>query len=457
MLTAPYVHSSNATQRDVRGSHDNTTTTTSMIDYTNLYIKNLDPQVTSYDLFKKFRAYGKIISARVMKDTMTGISKGYGFVSYTTMEEANEALQKMNGSEMKSKTLTVTFHTHKKSVHQQPKQPKIHPDYNNLSPPTSASTAPNNHKYPSQLSPPYQCQNVPTSSYDFVQEQYHNIPSSLTSHSVQRRDNPWKETGGWMQSSVGPYAYHTPSMHMATTNTTNASVLVSPNNSPPLIDLETAPANNIPGYFQRRQDNDANTAINSQIQLQKIRSAVSSHLEDYQQKDLDELVDLIKSLKKKELSLCLFNSAFLKQKIDEAYEALELFQNPQNLTNTQQQVSSMSTTPSLVPHEIIDPPANKGLNHARVFLRCLEGWTLTNKKRAFGELLFPYVKDTGVRYAPKVTIYLLDTIRLEDLADLIYDKKKLTEMAQNAYAQSVQQQQQQPQQTQAQQQQQQQK
>ncbi|KAI8636477.1 hypothetical protein BD408DRAFT_426058 [Parasitella parasitica] len=436
MLTAPYVHSTNATQRDVRGSHDNTTPTTSMIDYTNLYIKNLDPVVTSYDLFEKFKAYGKIISARVMKDTMTGISKGYGFVSYTTMEEANEALQNMNGTTLNSKTLTVTFHTHKKSVHQQPKQPKMHPDYINLSPPSSASTALNNQKYPSQLSPPYQCHNVPTSSYDFAQEQYHNIPSNLTSPSFQRPDNPWKETGGWIQPSAGPYhAYHhTSSMHIAghpaTTNTTtNASVLVSPNNSPPLIDLETSPNNNIPGYYQKRQEIDADT---SQIHLQKIRSAVASHLKDYQQKDLNDLVDLIKSLKRKDLSLCLFNSAFLKQKIDEAYEALSLFQIPAN--TQQQQVSSMSTTPSLVPHQTVDSSANNGFNHAMAFLRLLNGFKLNDKKRAFGEIFFPYVRATGVKYAPKVTIRLLDTVPLEELAILTDNKEKLTKMAENAYA-----------------------
>ncbi|OAD06537.1 hypothetical protein MUCCIDRAFT_125019, partial [Mucor lusitanicus CBS 277.49] len=75
---------------------------------TNLYIKNLDPEVTSYDLFKRFRAYGKIISARVMKDTVTGISKGYGFVSFTHMDEANDALQNMNGALLNSKNIIVT-------------------------------------------------------------------------------------------------------------------------------------------------------------------------------------------------------------------------------------------------------------------------------------------------------------------------------------------------------------
>jgi RNA recognition motif-containing protein len=131
-----------------------------MIDYTNLYIKNLDPEVTSYDLFKRFRFYGKIISARVMKDATTGISKGYGFVSFTNMDEANEALQQMNGALINTKNIVVTFHTHKKPLNKQPKHHST--DLMNLSPPSTASTIippqqqPQQYMYPTQQpSPPY--------------------------------------------------------------------------------------------------------------------------------------------------------------------------------------------------------------------------------------------------------------------------------------------------------------
>lgn len=154
-----------------------------MIDYTNLYIKNLDSEVTSYDLFKRFKAYGKIISARVMKDTVTGISKGYGFVSFTHMDEANEALRNMDGALLNSKNINVTFHTHKKSIPQQQKQSKRQQEYINLSPPTSASTTTNtyNNMYSSQPSPPYHHNNTTTTppSYGFVPEQHHNIPTKV--------------------------------------------------------------------------------------------------------------------------------------------------------------------------------------------------------------------------------------------------------------------------------------
>lgn len=131
-----------------------------MIDYTNLYIKNLDPEVTSYDLFKRFRIFGKIISARVMKDTVTGISKGYGFVSYTHMEEANEAMQQMNGALFNTKNIVVTYHTHKKTAKHIKNRSLSngHIDYMNLSspPPVNASSSTTLYPmYPSQPSPPY--------------------------------------------------------------------------------------------------------------------------------------------------------------------------------------------------------------------------------------------------------------------------------------------------------------
>ncbi|KAG1093363.1 hypothetical protein G6F42_018981 [Rhizopus arrhizus] len=134
----------------------------------------------------------------------------------------------------------------------------------------------------------------------------------------------------------------------------------------------------------------------------------------------------------RDLSLCLFNPTFLKQKIDEAYEALYLFQNT---PNNQQQVSSLSTTPSLVPHQVVDQTATNDFNSATAILNSLEGMTLNKKKRVFGDIFFPFVRATGVKHAPKVTIRLLDTVPLEELAFNMYDKQELTRKAQYAYSQ----------------------
>lgn len=50
--------------------------------FTNLYIKNFGDELTDESLQELFSAYGKIVSAVVMKDKNTGKSMGYGFVSF---------------------------------------------------------------------------------------------------------------------------------------------------------------------------------------------------------------------------------------------------------------------------------------------------------------------------------------------------------------------------------------
>lgn len=52
-----------------------------------------------------------------------------------------------------------------------------------------------------------------------------------------------------------------------------------------------------------------------------------------------------------------------------------------------------------------------------------------------GDHLYPYVKRTGVRRAPKVTVYLLDTIKPEELATIMFDKVWLDTYVKHAAAQ----------------------
>lgn len=80
----------------------------------NLYVKNLDPTVDNNDLFNIFRKYGRIVSARVMTNPHTGQSKGYGFVSFSKPEEANLALNEMDGVQYRSKPMVVAYHEPKK-------------------------------------------------------------------------------------------------------------------------------------------------------------------------------------------------------------------------------------------------------------------------------------------------------------------------------------------------------
>lgn len=75
----------------------------------NLYVKNLADDVDDELLKREFAKYGHITSAKVMRDEHTGASKGFGFVCFTSPEEATEAVNKMNGHKISTKEIYVAL------------------------------------------------------------------------------------------------------------------------------------------------------------------------------------------------------------------------------------------------------------------------------------------------------------------------------------------------------------
>jgi polyadenylate-binding protein len=74
----------------------------------NLYIKNLDDDIDDGKLRGIFDQFGTITSAKVMTDSKTQ-SKGFGFVCFSTPEEATKAVTEMNGKIVGSKPLYVAL------------------------------------------------------------------------------------------------------------------------------------------------------------------------------------------------------------------------------------------------------------------------------------------------------------------------------------------------------------
>lgn len=64
-------------------------------------MKNIDDNVSDEELSDHFSACGTITSAKVMQDEK-GISKGFGFVCFSTPEEANKAVNTFHGKQVKS-------------------------------------------------------------------------------------------------------------------------------------------------------------------------------------------------------------------------------------------------------------------------------------------------------------------------------------------------------------------
>ena len=72
-----------------------------------LYVGNLGYGVSSSDLEQLFAAFGTVRSAEVIADRDTGRSKGFGFVEMGTDQEAQAAIQGLNGQEHDGRALTV--------------------------------------------------------------------------------------------------------------------------------------------------------------------------------------------------------------------------------------------------------------------------------------------------------------------------------------------------------------
>ncbi len=72
-----------------------------------LYVGGLPYSVTETQLEEIFAAHGTVESARVITDRMTGRSRGFGFVEMSSPEEAEVAMQKLNGTDLEGRSLTV--------------------------------------------------------------------------------------------------------------------------------------------------------------------------------------------------------------------------------------------------------------------------------------------------------------------------------------------------------------
>ncbi|WZZ70719.1 hypothetical protein YC2023_082089 [Brassica napus] len=72
----------------------------------NLYVKNLDDSISDEKLKELFTPYGTVTSCKVMRDP-NGISRGSGFVAFSTPEEASKAMSEMSGKMIENKPLYV--------------------------------------------------------------------------------------------------------------------------------------------------------------------------------------------------------------------------------------------------------------------------------------------------------------------------------------------------------------
>ena len=73
----------------------------------NIFVGNVSRNVNSDELREAFEAFGAVSSAAIIMDKLTGTSRGFGFVEMPNEEEAKNAIDNMNGKELKGRPLNV--------------------------------------------------------------------------------------------------------------------------------------------------------------------------------------------------------------------------------------------------------------------------------------------------------------------------------------------------------------
>ena len=73
----------------------------------NLFVYNIPSTYGDEDLIRLFERFGTLLSAKVVRDHMSGKSRGFGFVNFSTKSEAETAIREMNRSTVEGRVLTV--------------------------------------------------------------------------------------------------------------------------------------------------------------------------------------------------------------------------------------------------------------------------------------------------------------------------------------------------------------
>ena len=73
-----------------------------------VFVGNLPPDVGPSELREIFEKFGQVTDIRLIKDPPSGRFKRYAFIEMPSQEEAEKAIEEMNGKDLKQMTLTVS-------------------------------------------------------------------------------------------------------------------------------------------------------------------------------------------------------------------------------------------------------------------------------------------------------------------------------------------------------------
>lgn len=69
----------------------------------NIFVSNLSFRLSNDELQAVFVEFGEVTSAKIVTDRETGRSRGFGFVEMSNDDEANQAIEALNGKEVKGR------------------------------------------------------------------------------------------------------------------------------------------------------------------------------------------------------------------------------------------------------------------------------------------------------------------------------------------------------------------
>lgn len=73
----------------------------------NIYVGNLPKEVVESDLQNLFSEFGSVSRVKIIRDSYTGESKGFGFIEMPGQIEARKAVNELNSREMKGRKIVV--------------------------------------------------------------------------------------------------------------------------------------------------------------------------------------------------------------------------------------------------------------------------------------------------------------------------------------------------------------
>ncbi|MFN9717374.1 MAG: RNA recognition motif domain-containing protein [Planctomycetota bacterium] len=75
---------------------------------TTIFVGNLSYQTSEAELERAFSRYGRVTSVRLIKDRASGSPRGFAFVQMPSMDDAEEAIVRMNGQSIAGRSIAVS-------------------------------------------------------------------------------------------------------------------------------------------------------------------------------------------------------------------------------------------------------------------------------------------------------------------------------------------------------------